>query len=284
MVINPDDIDTSFDTIGGLETVKKELHNLVILPLQRPNLFQRYKLLRPPKGILLFGPPGTGKTLLAKAIAKESGAVFINVKTSNLTSKWFGDSEKLVSAVFTLAYKLQPTIIFLDEIDSFLGKRRATEQDSVRHIKTEFMSMWDGFSTDHNARVIVLGATNRPEELDEAILRRLPRVFEIGLPGCTERAKILEMILKDEDIAPDIDYNSIASLCEGYNGSDLTEMCKEAAFLTITEFLEKEKSGHDISGEIPRPLKQADLEKVLSVSTTSRVAAADFGNRKKTAA
>lgn len=280
-VINPDEIDVTFDSIGGLDKVKQELYELVILPLQRPNLFGQCKLLSPPKGVLLYGPPGTGKTLLAKAIARESGAVFINVRVANLMSKWFGDSQKLVTAVFTLAQKLQPAIIFLDEVDSFLGQRRSSEQEAFTNMKTEFMALWDGFTTDQTARVTVLAATNRPEELDEAILRRLPRVFEVGMPSCIERAKILEVVLKGENVEDGIDYDHIASLCEGYSGSDLTDLCKQAAYFPIRELLAQEKSGQ-LTSEIPRPLKQSDMEKVLSIGKTSRVAAAEYGNRKQT--
>ncbi|KAL6004400.1 hypothetical protein ACLOJK_004953 [Asimina triloba] len=147
-VINPDQIDVEFESIGGLEHVKQALFELVILPLRRPELFAHGKLLSPQKGVLLYGPPGTGKTMLAKAIAKESGAVFINVRISNLMSKWFGDAQKLVAAVFSLAYKLQPSIIFIDEVDSFLGQRRTTDHEALTNMKTEFMALWDGFTTD----------------------------------------------------------------------------------------------------------------------------------------
>ncbi|GLJ54355.1 hypothetical protein SUGI_1166870 [Cryptomeria japonica] len=271
-VINPDDIDVSFDSIGGLDGVKQALHELVILPLQRPNLFAHGKLLGPQKGVLLYGPPGTGKTLLAKAIAKESGAVFINVRIANLMSKWFGDAQKLVTALFTLAYKLQPAIIFIDEVDSFLGQRRSTEHEVLTNMKTEFMALWDGFTTDQNARVMVLAATNRPWELDDAILRRLPQAFEVGMPDCKERAKILKVILKGENVEDNIDFDHIASLCEGYSGSDLTELCKQAAYAPIREMLEQEKTGR-ITSQIPRPLNQSDLERILSVSKSSKLAA-----------
>ncbi|KAK4571112.1 hypothetical protein RGQ29_029798 [Quercus rubra] len=273
-VINPDHIDVEFDSIGGLEAIKEALYELVILPLRRPELFSYGKLLGPQKGVLLFGPPGTGKTMLAKAIAKESGAVFINVRISNLMSKWFGDAQKLVAAVFSLAYKLQPAIIFIDEVDSFLGQRRNTDHEALTNMKTEFMALWDGFTTDQNARVMVLAATNRPSELDEAILRRLPQAFEIGIPDCRERAAILKVILRGERVEDDIDYVHIASLCEGYTGSDLLELCKKAAYFPIRDLLDQEKSGRKSSP--PRPLSESDLERVIATSKKTKVAANEY--------
>ncbi|CAN7066603.1 unnamed protein product [Brassica rapa subsp. trilocularis] len=273
-VINPQNIDVEFDSIGGLESIKQALYELVILPLKRPELFAYGKLLGPQKGVLLYGPPGTGKTMLAKAIAKESGAVFINVKVSNLMSKWFGDAQKLVAAVFSLAEKLQPAIIFIDEVDSFLGQRRATDNEAMANMKTEFMALWDGFTTDQNARVMVLAATNRPSELDEAILRRFPQAFEIGMPDRKERAQILEVVLKGERVEPGIDYDRIAGLCEDYTGSDIFELCKKAAYFPIREILEEEKKGRQVS--VPRPLTQFDLEKVLGTSKKTQVAASEY--------
>ncbi|MBA0684675.1 hypothetical protein Goari_026247, partial [Gossypium aridum] len=295
-VINPDHIDVEFESIGGLEAIKQALYELVILPLRRPELFSHGKLLGPQKGVLLYGPPGTGKTMLAKAIAKESGAVFINVRISNLMSKWFGDAQKLVAAVFSLAYKLQPAIIFIDEVDSFLGQRRNTDHEAMTNMKTEFMALWDGFTTDReyfctekllytvvipiqstvfqNARVMVLAATNRPSELDEAILRRLPQAFEIGLPDRRERVEILKVILKGENIEESINFDYIASLCEGYTGSDILELCKKAAYFPIRDLLDEEKKGKS-SGD-PRPLSQADLERVLATSKKTGVAANEY--------
>ncbi|PQP95179.1 ATPase family AAA domain-containing protein 1-B-like [Prunus yedoensis var. nudiflora] len=273
-VINPDNIEVEFESIGGLESIKQSLFELVILPLRRPDLFSHGKLLGPQKGVLLYGPPGTGKTMLAKAIAKESGAVFINVRISNLMSKWFGDAQKLVAAVFSLAYKLQPAIIFIDEVDSFLGQRRTTDHEALTNMKTEFMALWDGFTTDQNARVMVLAATNRPSELDEAILRRLPQAFEIGYPDRRERAEILKVILKGERVEDNIDYDHIAGLTEGYTGSDLLELCKKAAYFPIRDLLDEEKSGKRSSA--PRSLTQLDLEHVLSTSRHTKVAANDY--------
>ncbi|KAF5450472.1 hypothetical protein F2P56_030824 [Juglans regia] len=273
-VINPDHIDVEFDSIGGLESIKQALVELVILPLRRPDLFSHGKLLGPQKGVLLYGPPGTGKTMLAKAIAKESGAVFINVRISNLMSKWFGDAQKLVAAVFSLAHKLQPAIIFIDEVDSFLGQRRNTDHEALTNMKTEFMALWDGFTTDQNARVMVLAATNRPSELDEAILRRLPQAFEIGIPDRRERAEILRVILRDERVEEDLDYDILSSLCEGYTGSDLLELCKKAAYFPIRDLLDEEKKGKRSSA--PRLLAQLDLERVFVSSRKTKVAASEY--------
>ncbi|KAL2652181.1 hypothetical protein R1flu_020309 [Riccia fluitans] len=130
-------------------------------------------------------------------------------------SKWFGDAQKLVTAVFTLAYKLQPSIIFIDEVDSFLGQRRVTEHEALTNMKTEFMALWDGFTTDQNARVMVLAATNRPWELDEAILRRLPRAFEVPMPDVKQRASILRVILKGENVENELDIEKLAG-CWSY--------------------------------------------------------------------
>ncbi|XP_060212164.1 uncharacterized protein LOC132639756 [Lycium barbarum] len=273
-VVNPDHIDVEFDSIGGLESIKQALCELVILPMRRPELFSHGKLLGPQKGVLLYGPPGTGKTMLAKAIAKESGAVFINVRISNLMSKWFGDAQKLVAAVFSLAHKLQPAIIFIDEVDSFLGQRKSSDHEALTNMKTEFMALWDGFTTDQNARVMVLAATNRPSELDEAILRRLPQAFEIGFPDRKERAEILKVILREEKVEDNIDYDRIASLCDGYTGSDLLELCKKAAYFPIRDLLNDEKNGKPSAD--PRPLLESDLEKVIATSKKTQVAANEY--------
>lgn len=268
-VVNPDHIDVEFESIGGLDSTKQALYELVILPLRRPELFSNGRLLGPQKGVLLYGPPGTGKTMLAKAIAKESGAVFINVRVSSLMSKWFGDAQKLVSAVFSLAYKLQPAIIFIDEVDSFLGQRRSSDNEVLTNMKTEFMALWDGFTTDQNARVMVLAATNRPSDLDEAILRRLPQSFEIGKPGQGDRAKILKVTLKGEQIDENIDFDYISSLCGGFTGSDIFELCKQAAYFPLMEFLQDEKDGKQVY--TPRPLTQMDLEKAVAASRNAKI-------------
>ena len=229
--------------------------------------------------MLLYGPPGTGKTMLAKALAKESNACFINVRAAALQSKWFGDAQKLVTAVFTLAWKIQPCIIFIDEVDSFLGTRKAGEHEAVTSMKTEFMQLWDGFITDNDARVLVLAATNRPWDIDEAILRRLPRAFEVPLPDAKQRARILRVLLAGEDVDESIwadtdadaggpgALEALATAADGYSGSDLQDLCKQAALVPIRELLDEERAaavaGSRPPRSSPRPLSADDLFDVL---------------------
>ncbi|KAM7475733.1 hypothetical protein LguiB_022976 [Lonicera macranthoides] len=241
-VIPPSDIGVTFDDIGALENVKDTLKELVMLPLQRPELFGKGQLTKPCKGILLFGPPGTGKTMLAKAVATEAGANFINISMSSITSKWFGEGEKYVKAVFTLASKISPSVVFVDEVDSMLGRRENPgEHEAMRKMKNEFMVNWDGLRTKDTERVLVLAATNRPFDLDEAVIRRLPRRLMVNLPDAPNRAKILKVILAKEDLSPDVDLSSVASMTDGYSGSDLKNLCVTAAHRPIREILEKEK-------------------------------------------
>ncbi|KAA8540688.1 hypothetical protein F0562_024393 [Nyssa sinensis] len=244
-VIPPSDIGVTFDDIGALENVKDTLKELVMLPLQRPELFCKGQLTKPCKGILLFGPPGTGKTMLAKAVATEAGANFINISMSSITSKWFGEGEKYVKAVFSLASKIAPSVVFVDEVDSMLGRRENPgEHEAMRKMKNEFMVNWDGLRTKDTERVLVLAATNRPFDLDEAVIRRLPRRLMVNLPDAPNRAKILKVILAKEDLSTDVDLDTIASMTDGYSGSDLKNLCVTAAHRPIREILEKEKKEH----------------------------------------
>ncbi|CAD6252756.1 unnamed protein product [Miscanthus lutarioriparius] len=253
-VIPPNDIGVTFDDIGALENVKDTLKELVMLPLQRPELFCKGQLTKPCKGILLFGPPGTGKTMLAKAVATEAGANFINISMSSITSKWFGEGEKYVKAVFSLASKIAPSVIFIDEVDSMLGRRENPgEHEAMRKMKNEFMVNWDGLRTKDKERVLVLGATNRPFDLDEAVIRRFPRRLMVNLPDASNREKILKVILAKEELGLDVDLDSLANMTDGYSGSDLKNLCVTAAHYPIREILEKEKKEKNLAKTEGRP-------------------------------
>ncbi|TKY67733.1 MSP1 protein [Spatholobus suberectus] len=260
-VVPPGEIGVKFDDIGALEDVKKALNELVILPMRRPELFSHGNLLRPCKGILLFGPPGTGKTLLAKALATEAGANFISITGSTLTSKWFGDAEKLTKALFSFASKLAPVIIFVDEVDSLLGARGgAFEHEATRRMRNEFMAAWDGLRSKENQRILILGATNRPFDLDDAVIRRLPRRIYVDLPDAENRMKILRIFLAQENLDSDFQFDKLANLTDGYSGSDLKNLCIAAAYKPVQELLEEEKKGaSNGTTSVIRPLNLDDF-------------------------
>ncbi|KAK7380420.1 hypothetical protein VNO78_32930 [Psophocarpus tetragonolobus] len=239
-VIPANEIGVTFADIGALDEIKESLQELVMLPLRRPDLFKG-GLLKPCRGILLFGPPGTGKTMLAKAIANEAGASFINVSMSTITSKWFGEDEKNVRALFTLAAKVAPTIIFVDEVDSMLGQRtRVGEHEAMRKIKNEFMTHWDGLLSGPNEQILVLAATNRPFDLDEAIIRRFERRILVGLPSVENREMILKTLLAKEK-HENLDFKELAIMTEGYTGSDLKNLCITAAYRPVRELIQQER-------------------------------------------
>jgi len=252
-VIHPDDIHVRFSDIGGLDPIISSLRESIIYPLLYPNLFTSSStLIGAPKGVLLFGPPGCGKTMLAKALAKESGATFINIAASVLTNKWYGESNKLVAGLFSLASKTQPSIIFIDEIDSFLRERTKGDHEVTGMMKAEFMTLWDGLLSASD-RILVLGATNRPTDIDAAILRRMPKRFGIGLPNVDQRLKILTLMLKDTPLEPAFPLQTLAERALGLSGSDLKELCRNAAMVPVREYVRE-------TGENRELLEKGQLE------------------------
>jgi SpoVK/Ycf46/Vps4 family AAA+-type ATPase len=275
-VVSPDEIPVTFDDIGGLDGIIEELTESVIYPLTMPHLYSGHSsLLSAPSGVLLYGPPGCGKTMLAKALARESGACFINLHISTLTEKWYGDSNKLVAAVFSLARKLQPTIVFIDEIDAVLGQRRSGEHEASGMVKAEFMTHWDGLASSTkqagNQRICILGATNRIQDIDEAILRRMPKKFPVSLPNSSQRRQIFGITLAEtkldksstEDGRPAFDMSALVRASAGMSGSDIKEACRDAAMVPVREHIRNmKKSGENVRGirsEAVRGLQTEDF-------------------------
>ncbi|XP_053211867.1 outer mitochondrial transmembrane helix translocase-like [Panonychus citri] len=233
-LLNPTEIDVTFNDIAGLDNIIEELNLQVILPLIHPEYFES-NLRQPPRGVLFHGPPGCGKTMLAKAIAKQANVRFMNLSVSALTDKWYGESQKLAQAVFTLAMKIQPCIIFIDEIDSFLRSRDSHDHEATAMMKAQFMTLWEGILSSKKSQIVLIGATNRPQDVDKAVLRRMPCMFQIDLPKETERRQILELTLKHEDLHENVDLSEIAALTHGYSGSDLKDLCRRAAMKSLKE-------------------------------------------------
>ena len=226
-----------FDDIGSLQSAKQLLREIIMWPLQKPHLFDRGILRNTATGILLFGPPGTGKTMLAKAIAKESGANFLSVTGSSILDMYVGQGEKNAKALFTLASKLRPCVIFMDEVDNLLSARGSSNHYTTkREVLNELMAAWDGLQSSPDG-VIVMAATNRPFDLDEAVLRRLPRRIFIDLPDTQAREKILRVLLKDETLDEDVDVNVIAERTPLFSGSDLKHLCITAAMMSVRDCL-----------------------------------------------
>ncbi|CAL5444560.1 unnamed protein product [Camellia sinensis] len=219
-----------FDDVGALENVKDTLKELVMLPLQR-------------QARIAFqgnGPPGTGKTMLAKAVATEAGANFINSSMSSIASKWYGDPEKYVRAVFSLASKIASSVIFIDEVDSMLGQRRNQEHEATRKMKNEFMVNWDGL----------------------ACAQKIKKGLMVNLPDAPNRSKILKLILAKEELPPDVDFDAIAGMTDGFSGRDLKESMCHCCIRSVREILEKERKKKAVMNESSdiRPINMNDFK------------------------
>ena len=231
MVKNPK---VKFNDIIGMKDMKQTLYEIIVVPTIRPDFFTGIR--KPQRGILLFGPPGTGKTMIAKAIASECNSTFFNISASSLTSKWVGESEKTVKSLFKIAYKRVPSIIFIDEIDSILSKRSESENEATKRLKTEFLIQFDGLGSNTNAKLLVIAATNRPMDLDEALLRRLPkRIYCSPLDEEGRFDFIKKVINRVETNLSDDDIKEVAQKTNDYSNSDLMELCREAAYQPVRE-------------------------------------------------
>ncbi|TSK22827.1 Fidgetin-like protein 1 [Bagarius yarrelli] len=259
----------AWEDIAGLEFAKATIKEIVVWPMLRPDIF--IGLRGPPKGILLFGPPGTGKTLIGKCIACQSGATFFSISASSLTSKWVGEGEKMVRALFAIARCHQPAVIFIDEIDSLLSQRTDGEHDSSRRIKTEFLVQLDGAATSSEDRILVVGATNRPQEIDEAARRRLVKRLYIPLPEATARWQIvINLLSREKNQLETNELEKVVSSTEGFSGADMTQLCREAALGPIRSIQLSDIA--TITPEQVRPILYCDFQEALktvrpSVST-----------------
>ena len=238
----------TWEDIGGLDEVKKQLIEAVEWPLKYPNLFRHMKA-NPPKGILLYGPPGTGKTLLAKAVAHESEANFISVKGPEFLSKWVGESEKAVRETFRKARQAAPCIVFFDEIDSITPIRGGDFGDShvTERVISQILTELDGL--EELKGVTVIAASNRPDIIDPALLRpgRFDQLIYIPLPDLETRKKIFEVHLRGKPLAGNVDIEKLAEETDGYSGADIAAVCNEAVMAAIREYIAK--NGKDLSGK-----------------------------------
>lgn len=267
-LVRPGEIKVSFSGIGALPDVKERLYELITLRLKRPELFERGILKETVSGILLFGPPGTGKTMLAKAVASESGANFLNITHATIFDKYVGESEKNVRAIFSLARKLSPCVIFIDEVDGLFENRGSGSsgggggagKSNRIEVLNDFMAEWDGLRSE-NKGVTVMAATNRPNSLDDAVLRRLPRRIMVDLPDEQARLSILSLHLRDDLLDSSVDLEKIAKDSVNYSGSDLKNLAFGAANRALSRLRKAEELAAGNNGD----LKAKGTEKISIV-------------------
>ena len=223
-VIPHESITTRFADIKGLKETKRILLESVVKPLRKK---PKCPLLAPPNGIILHGPPGTGKTMLAKALCRELDCPFINFSANIIENKLYGESSKILDALMSLAEKVQPCVVFIDEMDGFFSTRSSLDQSFVNNLKSLIFSKVDGISTNKN-RIVFIGTTNRIDQIDPAMKRRMRCHVHVPLPDRCAIARMLRTHLR-EYVDEDVDLNKTAELCDGLSGSDIYELCKRAA-------------------------------------------------------
>lgn len=234
-IVNIDSIPPNYENIFVNRNIIDQLEKVTRLSLNRPKAFS-HGVLKGNRvtGAVLYGPPGTGKTLLAKGLAKESRFNMLAISTAELWQKCHGEDEKVIKALFSLGRKLNPCIIFLDEADAMLGARKAGEKRHIRSMLNQFLMEWDGLTSGLNSPFMLL-ATNRPFDLDPAVLRRAPVHIHLDIPTLWERQKILELLLKGETLGRDVDCSTLAQYTHRFTGSDLKNLCVSAATNCVSE-------------------------------------------------
>ncbi|KAK9194794.1 hypothetical protein WN944_005501 [Citrus x changshan-huyou] len=259
----------SWEDIGGLETVKRELQETVQYPVEHPEKFEKFGL-SPSKGVLFYGPPGCGKTLLAKAIANECQANFVSVKGPELLTMWFGESEANVREIFDKARQSAPCVLFFDELDSIATQRGASVGDAggaADRVLNQLLTEMDGMNAKKT--VFIIGATNRPDVIDPALLRpgRLDQLIYIPLPDEASRLQIFKACLRKSPISPDVDLSALARYTHGFSGADITEICQRACIYAIRENIEKdierERSGKR-KRENPEAMEVDDVDEITA--------------------
>lgn len=257
-------VDVSYEDIGGLKEEVKKVREMIEIPLKRPEIFKRLGI-SPPKGVLMHGPPGTGKTLLAKAVASESDAHFILINGPEIMSKYVGGSEENLREFFEEAEENAPSIIFIDELDAIAPKREETQGEVERRTVAQLLTLMDGLRS--RGQVVVIGATNRPDSLDQAIRRpgRFDREIEIGVPDRDERKEVLEIHTRGMPLDGDIDLDDISDTTHGFVGADLESLCKEAAMRVVRRILPDLKGDEEIPEETLKKImvKKDDFKEAL---------------------
>jgi SpoVK/Ycf46/Vps4 family AAA+-type ATPase len=256
MIVEPDG-QTTLDHVVGLDVAKEALKDSVTAAIKRPEIFLTGIYSRA-RGYLLYGPPGTGKTQICRAVANLSRAAFFSISASSITSKWIGEAEKRIKAVFAAARYHSPSIIFFDEVDSMLTRRSSEDNEASRRIKTEFLVATDGMNKSTDELVLFIGATNLPFEIDEAALRRFESRVYVPLPGKEDRKKMIHLFCKKPAVLgmDDDEIELLAQRTRGYSGSDLNQLVREAANMNLKAAVEQQG----------RKLEDVDLDHIPPIT------------------